>query len=591
MIKVNFNKTVFASLLLCMLSPFAAQADGFKFPSEERIEHQVDSVFRKLSTREKIAQIMIIDMTSRDSKEMRKIQKRLVKKEKVGGLIPLGDVYRPAVERMNQLNKWAKIPMLMTIDAEWGVGMRWKEVPSHQFFIQLGALTSDSLVYEIGRSIADECRAFKFQVNYSPVVDINNNPDKFIVNFRTFGEDKDKVARYASAMMRGMRDGGLAGSAKHFPGHGETNVDSHLALPLLPFSAERLDSLELYPFRKLIADGVDMVMVGHLNVPALDPSGAPSSISKPIVTGLLREKMGYDGIIITDALNMYGVARDSGLEKKDIPLAAYKAGVDILLMPEDVENAISQIENALEAGEITMEGLDMRVKKMLRLKARYGIFDKSYDPIVRDLDIFTDTTAPDARMKAKLSLIKKVSEETMTVVFNDNSQGLGLPVSCEGKKVAYVGFMNPQLGQQFGEVANRYGQVDTVLLGDDASLEELKAAKEKVSGYDLVIFGFNKSLQSIKRNFGLEEAHLKFITDWAADQPMVAVFLGSPYILKRMPGHENFKAFVVGYDANRFNNEAAAKVVFGVIPAKGILPVTTASFKVGEGVYIPAKQK
>jgi beta-glucosidase-like glycosyl hydrolase len=428
-------------------------------------------------------------------------------------------------------------------------------------------------------------------VNYSPVVDINNNPDKFIVNFRTFGEDKDKVARYASAMMRGMRDGGLAGSAKHFPGHGETNVDSHLALPLLPFSAERLDSLELYPFRKLIADGVDMVMVGHLNVPALDPSGAPASISKPIVTGLLREKMGYDGIIITDALNMYGVARDSGLEKKDIPLAAYKAGVDILLMPEDVENAISQIENALEAGEITMEGLDMRVKKMLRLKARYGIFDKSYDPIVRDLDIFTDTTAPDARMKAKLSLIKKVSEETMTVVFNDNSQGLGLPVSCEGKKVAYVGFMNPQLGQQFGEVANRYGQVDTVLLGDDAALEELKAAKEKVSGYDLVIFGFNKSLQSIKRNFGLEEAHLKFITDWAADQPMVAVFLGSPYILKRMPGHENFKAFVVGYDANRFNNEAAAKVVFGVIPAKGILPVTTASFKVGEGVYIPAKQK
>jgi beta-glucosidase-like glycosyl hydrolase len=332
-------------------------------------------------------------------------------------------------------------------------------------------------------------------------------------------------------------------------------------------------------------------MVGHLNVPALDPSGTPSSISKPIVTGLLREKLGYDGIIITDALNMYGVARDSGLEKKDIPLAAYKAGVDILLMPEDVENAISQIENALEAGEITMEGLDMRVKKMLRLKARYGIFDKSYDPIVRDLDIFTDTTAPDARMKAKLSLIKKVSEETMTVVFNDNSQGLGLPVLCKGKKVAYVGFRNPQLGEQFGEIANRYGQVDTVLLGDDAALEELKAAKEKVSGYDLVIFGFNKSLQSIKRNFGLEEAHLKFITDWAADQPMVAVFLGSPYILKRMPGHENFKAFVVGYDANRFNNEAAAKVVFGVIPAKGILPVTTASFKVGEGVYIPAKQK
>ena len=590
-----FKRTSFCALICALFASSSLQAqegfalEPFRQPSQEKIDRQVDSLFRTLSTREKIAQIMVIDMTSRDSKKMKRIQNRLVKKEKVGGLIPLGDVYRPAIERMNQLNKMAKIPMLMTLDAEWGVGMRWEEVPSYQFFMQLGALSSDSLVYELGKSIADECRAFKFQVNYSPVADINNNPDKFIVNHRTFGEDKEKVARYGVAMMRGMRDGGVAGSAKHFPGHGETNVDSHLALPLLPYSQERLDSLELYPFRYLIDEGVDMVMVGHLNVPSLDPSGTPSSISYPIVTGLLKEKLGFDGIIITDALNMHGVSKDSGLEKKDIPLAAYKAGVDILLMPEDVENAITQIEKALERGEITMEGLDMRVKKMLALKARTGILDEGYDPIVRDLDIFTDTSKPDARMAAKLDLIRKVSEETMTVVFNDNSQGLGLPVSCEGKKVAYVGFKNIPLGVQFGELANKYGQVDTILVGEENTMEDLKAAKEKLKGHDLVIFGFNKAEQRLYKNFGLVDEEVRFITDWAAEQPMIAVYLGSPYALTKMPGYKNFKAYLLGYDNSRFNNEAAAKVVFGVIPAKGILPVTAAEFKEGTGVFIPAK--
>ena len=385
-------------LMLCGLAAVSANAQDkipykYTYPSQEKIDRQVDSVFRKLSTREKIAQIMIIDFTSDNSDELKAIQKKLVKKEKVGGIIPLGEKsFHGAITRMNQLNKWAKIPMLVTLDAEWGAGMRWEDVPSYQFFIQMGALTSDSLVYEVGKSIAQECRALKIQVNYSPVVDINNNPEKFIVNHRTYGELKEKVAQFSIAMMRGMRDGGVAGSAKHFPGHGDTDVDSHVALPVLPFTAERLDTLELHPFKHLIADGVDMVMVAHLSIPSLDSSGAPSSISKPIVTGLLREKLGYDGIIITDALNMHGVSKHSGLEKKDIPLAAYKAGVDFLLMPENVEESITVIEKALRAGEITMEGLDMRVKKMLALKARLGILDKGYDPIVDTdkLHLFTN---------------------------------------------------------------------------------------------------------------------------------------------------------------------------------------------------------
>lgn len=595
------SSTVITTLLFLLLVPMSLCANSHntkhsrhQYPSQEKIDRQVDSIFRKLSTREKIAQIMVINFTSEDSKKMQAIQNRLVKKEKIGGIIPLGEKsFISAMKRMNQLNKLAKIPMLVTIDAEWGAGMRYEEVLAFPLFLQMGALSCDSLVYEVGKLIGKECRSLKIQVNYSPVLDINNNPERHIVNTRCFAEEKEKVAQYSIAMMRGMRDGGVAGSAKHFPGHGDTDVDSHLALPLLPYTSERLDSLELYPYKHLIADGVEMVMVAHLSIPALDPTGTPSSISKPIVTGLLREKLGYDGIICTDALNMFGVSKESGLAKKDIPLAAYKAGVDMLLMPEEVEEAITIIEKALKKGEITMESLDTRVKKMLALKARLGVFDKGYNPYVDidKLDEFTNQDLMTKQMEEKLNLINQVSKETMTVLFNDNSAGYGIPVSFEGKKVAYVGFKNPQLGHEFGVLANRYGQVDTILLGNNTSITELKETREKLRNHDLVIFGFNDTDQRPYKNYGIVPEEIDFITKWAAEQPMIAVYLGSPYAISKVPEYRNFIAWVVGYINTQPNNFAAAQVVFGGIPAKGVLPVTAAAYKPGESVIIPNRYR
>ena len=596
-----FNSAVVSVLLFLLFAPVSLYASDlntkhskYQYPSQEKIDRQVDSIFRKLSTREKIAQIMVIDFTSKDSKEMQAIQNRLVKKEKIGGIIPLGEEsFISAMKRMNQLNKLAKIPMLVTIDAEWGASMRYEDIPAFPRFLQMGALSNDSLIYEVGKLIGKECRALKMQVNYSPVLDINNNPERHIVNARCFAEEKEKVAQFSIAMMRGMRDSGVAGSAKHFPGHGDTDVDSHLALPLLPYSLERLDSLELYPYKHLIADGVDMVMVAHLSIPALDPTGTPSSISKPIVTGLLREKLGYDGIICTDALNMFGVSKESGLAKKDIPLAAYKAGVDILLMPENVEEAITVIENALKNGEITMESLDMRVKKMLALKARLGVLDKGYNPYVdiEKLDEFINQDLMTKQMEEKMNLVNQISKETMTVVFNDNSAGYGIPVSFEGKKIAYVGFKNPKLGHEFGVLANRYGQVDTVLLDNNASVAELKEARNKVRNHDLVIIGFNDTEQRPYKNYGIVPEEVNFITEWAAEQPMIAVYLGSPYAISKVPGYKNFIAWVVGYINTQSNNFAAAQVVFGGIPAKGVLPVTAASYKPGESVIIPNRYR
>ena len=598
MIKQLINRAALVALFFSFLAPVSLSAYPrgkkiYKYPSQEKIDRQVDSVFRTLSTKEKIGQIMVIEFSSKEGKKRQAEQKRLIQKYKIGGLIPMNDVLVPAMKRMNQLNKWAKVPMLITIDGEWGANMRWKEIPAFPRFMQMGALGNDNLVKEAGRLIGQECRMLKIQVNFSPDVDINNNPNNPAINTRSFGEDKAKVAKYGEAMMEGMRRAGVAGSAKHFPGHGDTDVDSHLALPVLPFSAERLDTLELYPFRHMIAEGVDMIMVAHLNVPALDPSGTPASISKTIVTDFLKEKLGYKGIICTDALNMDGVAKESGLAKKDIPLAAYKAGADILLMPEDVENSINVIEQALRRGEISMEGLDERVKKMLALKARLGLLDKGYDPYVNidELDKLTDQENQGVHMQDKLKLIKDIAKQSMTVLFNDNSAGFGIPVSFEGKKVAYVGYKNPQLGHEFGTLAKRYGPVDTLLLGNDASLAALKAARNKLRDYDLIIMGFNETDQRPHKNYAIKHDEVNFITDWAAEQPMIAVYLGSPYALTRIPGHKNFSALVLGYINTQVNNFAAAQVVFGGIPAKGVLPVTAASFKVGESIIIPDRYR
>lgn len=578
------NKRVFILCTLLFLGIVSVDAQS---NNSARINRQVDSVMRKLSVREKIAQLMIVEFGSKDSKKKQAITNKLVKKEKIGGLIPMNDELIPAMRRMNQLNKMASIPMLVSIDAEWGANMRYKkEIPPFPRQMQLGALSSDSLVYKLGYLIGKECLSLKMQVNYAPDVDINNNPLNPAINTRSFGEDKEKVANYGIALMQGMKDAGVAGSAKHFPGHGDTDVDSHLALPKINFDYERLDSLEMYPFRKLIKAGVDMIMVAHLNVPALDPSGTPSSISKVIVTDLLREKMGFKGIICTDALNMDGVAKESGLEKKDIPLAAYKAGADILLMPEDVENSITEIEKALKRGEISMSGLNDRVRKVLALKARMGLFSKSYSPLV-DINGLEDRVI----VKENLDLMQQIAKNSMTVMFNDNSEGFGLPVSFENKKVAFFGYRGAEYCREFANVAIKYGNVDTLILNDDATLVDIKDARNKLRGYDLIITAFNDTDPRPHKGFGIEREEVNFITDWAKEQPMIAVYMGSPYALTRIPDYKNFTAFVLGYSNNIANNFAAAQVVFGGIPAIGVLPVTAADFKVGHTVTLAERYR
>ena len=588
----RFSKVIgvailFPSLFLlimygCITSSAAQGYYSKAFLPKDVVKQRVDSVMKTLSTREKIAQLIIIEFCSEDKPEVMEMQNYLVSKENVGGLILMYDVMEPGLARTNELHRLAKTPLLMTIDAEWGMSMRYREIPVFPRQMQLGALSHDSLVYKAGYMIGKECREYNYHVNYASDIDVNVNSDNPVINTRAFGEDKHKVAVYGAAFMKGMNDAGTFGSAKHFPGHGDTNVDSHKALPTLDFPYERLDTLELFPFKHLIAENADMVMVGHLNVPALDSTGTPASISKTIVTDLLKNKLGYKGIVITDALNMKGVC--DHLEKKMIALEAYKAGVDILLMPEEVIDSITEIEKALERGEISMKSLNERVRKVLTLKAKAGLFEKDYNPCV-EFDKIKDTVA---KVENK-AFISYLANESVTLVTNHKTSTgeNAVPIkNLSNKKIAYFGYDAQNNGKLCAEVLNRFAGVDTLILRGPVKDKELKKAKRSLKKYDLVIVGFNNTDSRPQFNFGIDSTHMKFIADWAKEQDMIALFMGNPYMLNRIEEYNNFKAFVVGYGNTPTNNIAAAQIIFGGIPAKGVLPVSAGEFKSGESVVI-----
>lgn len=552
------------------------------YRNDPQITYKADSVLNTLSLREKIAQIIIIAYQVNDSPKVKRLQNHLVKDEGIGGVIIMNDPLDGAIKRLNEFHTMARTPLLVTIDGEWGLSMRFDEIPVFPRQMQLGALSSDSLVYEVGKAFGEECNKLNIHVNFAPDIDINNNINNPVINTRSFGEDREKVAKFGIALSKGMASRNVAGSAKHFPGHGDTDVDSHKGLPRLNFTRERLDSLELYPFRQLIANEVDMVMVGHLEVKALDETGTISSISHRIVTDLLRNEYGYDGIICTDALGMDGVAKASGLDRAHVALEAYKAGVDILLMPEDVENTLELISNAIKMGELSEAELDSKVMKMLKLKARCGLFNKSYNPITSRYRL-----AEKMQSRHNENLIKEIGESSVTLLSNRDNL---LPLTnLMGKKVGVVALGEMTKNSMFNNYIQHFVAADSALLDSKATVEDLKAAKEAMGSKDVIIFAFNNTDSRPYKNYGIDSSQFDFITEWAAEQPSVAAYLGSPYAYSKIDNVDNFNAFIVGYQSIDANNLAIAESVFGAIPTVGVLPVGTGNLKAGESVILSQK--
>ena len=528
----------------------------------------VDSVYNSLNLQEKVGQLFMVDVFSNKSRrEIDKIKKQIAE-QKIGGVIfSKGGPVRQA-RLTNEFQEIAEVPLLIGMDAEWGLAMRLDSTFALPWNMTLGAIQSLQLIEEAGASISRHSRRLGVHINFAPVIDINTNPENPIIGNRSFGEEKKNVTQKAVAFMKGMHREGILSNAKHFPGHGDTKTDSHKTLPTISFTKNRIDSVELYPYYKLIEEGVSSVMVAHLNVPGLESQrNLPSSISKTIVTDILKNDLGFKGLIFTDALNMKGASnfKDPG----EIDLAAFLAGNDILLISEDIPKAQAKLIEAYEQGLITEERLQLSVKKILSAKYKAGLHQfQPIDPafIVQDLNTIEDKV-----------LYDQLVENAITVIKND----LGvLPVKdLETRKIAYVNLGDDD-ATPFFEQLKKYTAVDWVKA---KTLEELLV---KLESYNFVIIGYHKSNASPWARYKFSKEELKWIEGISRRNLSLLSVFTKPYSILDLPSTSNLEGIILGYQNSIAAQEKTAQVIFGALEARGKLPVSLGrEFPEGTGYY------
>lgn len=557
----------FFTVVLCLVCAFGAAQDlepqtpkdslGPLQTSNFRLQKiWVDSVYNTMSTDEKIGQLFMPMVFSSKGKQERKRVENLIDKYHLGGVIFSKGTPRKQAKMTNAFQQKSKTPLMIAMDAEWGLSMRLDSTYAFPWNMTLGAVEDLDLIKETGAQIAKHCKRLGVHINFAPDVDINNNPANPIIGNRSFGEDREEVAEHALAFMKGMDSLNVLSSIKHFPGHGDTDIDSHKDLPTLDFSKKRLDSLELYPFRKLTEAGVSSVMIGHLNVPALTAeSNMPTSLSKTVITDLLKDEMDYQGLIFTDALNMHGVADHDEPGKTD--LEAFKAGNDILLVSESIPKAFEKIKKALKDGEITEERLKVSVKKILRAKFKAGL--NNYQPIEMK-NLTADLNKPQND-----HLYGKLMEEAITVVKNDKAS---VPLEkLSGKKTAYVHFGDAP-GDAFLDALQNYAQVDKM---EAEHLDEMIA---ELKDYDRVIIGLHRSNASPWKAYNFTDKELVWLQEIARQHKTILNVFTRPYALLNLRSSVNIDGIVVSYQNSIIAQQKTAQILYGGLPAKGKLPVT-----------------
>ena len=530
-----------------------------------------DSIYESMTLAERVGQLYMVQvMSDQDATSKNKII-QLIKDYHIGGIIySNGGPVRQA-KLNNELQSFSKTPLLVGMDAEWGLSMRLDSTYAFPWNMTLGAIKDNDLIEQTGRRIGAHCKRLGVHFNFAPVVDINTNPKNPIIGNRSFGEDRDNVTEKALAFMKGMQEAGVLANAKHFPGHGDTDQDSHEMLPTIGFNKKRIDSIELYPYRKLIKEGLSSVMVAHLSVPNLEPrSGYPSSLSKHIVTDILKDSLGFQGLIFTDALTMKGVSDFS--ETGDIDLAAFYAGNDVMLMSEDVGIGTSKIIEACNKGDITEERLAHSVKKILKAKYKVGL--NNYEPIglynlSKDLNRLEDDI-----------LYEELIENALTIVKNDKHF---MPLrQLETKTIAYVN-MGDDSGLAFFNELKKYTKVHHI------EAEKLDDLIKKLQVYNTVIIGLHRSNESPWKQHQFTNKELVWLQEIARKHTVILDAFVKPYALSDLKSIENIEGIVLSYQNSDIAQRKSAQLIFGAIPAKGHLPVSVGTFfKAGEGFNINA---
>ena len=527
----------------------------------------VEHVLKNMTLDEKIGQLFMVQAYSNKDKNHEDFITEMITKYHVGNLIFMQGTPQKQAVLNNKYQAASKVPLLVGFDGEWGLDMRLKNTYKFPWNMTLGAIKNDSLLTEFGSHLGKHCKRLGIHINFAPVVDINTNPENPIIGNRSFGENKENVTQKAIAFTKGMQREGVLANAKHFPGHGDTATDSHHTLPVLNFDMNRLDSIELYPYRSVFDAGITSVMTAHLSIPSLEPDASlPTSLSKNVVTNLLQQKLGFLGLVITDGLNMKGAANYA--TSAEINLAAILAGNDLLLIPQDVPATIKAIKNAIALKTLSEERINLSVRKILKAKYWAGLY--KYQPVVihniqQDLNTVVDEL-----------LHRELVKNSLTVVKNNNNN---IPVTnLEKKKIGYVE-LGDDSGNNFVEMLQNYAKVDVI------SDQSLNALLRKLKPYNLVIVGFHKSNKNPWKSYKFTDKQLVWLQEIARQNNIILDVFASPYSLLQVKTFANIEGVIVSYQNSKIAQELSAQLIFGAFEAKGKLPVSIhKTFCEGEGL-------
>ena len=570
-----FKKLFFVAFLVTFFNSYSQNLDPLRTDDYYAQEKWVDSILNSMTIDQKMGQLFMIQAYSNlDTVHENKI-KEMIQKYHVGNLIFMQGTPSKQVQLTNTYQSLSKIPLMIGFDGEWGLDMRLQNTYKFPWNMTLGAIQDNTLIRKFGEHLGRHAKRVGIHVNFAPVVDINTNPLNPIIGNRSFGEDKQNVTQKAIAFSQGMQSEGVLANAKHFPGHGDTATDSHLKLPVLTFNRQRLDSVELYPYKRVFDAGMASVMTAHLSIPVLESNPKlPTSLSPSVVTDLLKEKLGFLGLIFTDGLNMKGAADYSS--SAEIDLAAVLAGNDVLLIPQDVPATISLMKNSIQTGALSPERIDESVRKILLAKYKVGLH--LYKPIdtlnlVKDLNTIEDEV-----------LHRKLVKNSITIIKNKKNI---LPVEDlkKHKKIAYVA-LGDDTGDQFLDALAKYSKIHKV---DSNNLNEVL---DTLKDFDLVVVGFHKSNAHPWKSYEFSNQELVWLHEISRKNKTILAVFASPYSLLNIKSFANLEAVLVAYQNSEIAQEITAQTIFGAIEATGKLPVSIKNeLPVGTGIITKSLQR
>lgn len=561
----NYQKQVLALLCLSAATVAAAVTPNIERSRRAAAEHWADSVYNTLTERQRVAQLVFPKVVPTQGEKTKGALQRLIKTEGCGGILFTEGNLAQYAEMTNYAQSLTSVPVMMTFDGEWGLSMRIDNTPRFPHNMALGAISDYRLLYEYGAEMARECRLAGIHVNFAPDADVNSNPANPVIGYRAFGESPERVAKASVSYSKGLEDGGVQAVAKHFPGHGDTDSDSHKTLPTVNHDRAHLENTDLLPFSEFISAGCSGIMVGHLAVPALDASGQPASLSQPITGKLLRDDLGFEGLVYTDALGMKGAVDNKG---RNASVASLLAGADVLLSPLNPKTDIDAIMAAVKSGVISKKIIEDRCKRLLRYK---------YLLCVGNTKVASNATALSTQINSPQAeaLIKRLAAASITVLKNNDNL---LPVgNLTDKKIGVIN-IGTKAENEFSATCRHYVQTNAhYTMGETFS----EASLAKFGKYDLVVVGIYNDSQASRDCLAQLAKSLK--------KPIVAVFFVNPYKMKKfaasLPG---VSAVVLAYDDIDAERVSAAEALFGGIDVSGRMPVNLSGIaKVGDGYCYP----